>query len=583
MKLKNADLKRFEILGRTSPNEELRAAVRRLRQQRFGYFAVMAGVAVAVGGSASETRAETLNRNSVPSRVSERASRLVEQLNKSCTKPELLRRQSNYMLPHQKKTKAGPDLSAVMAGLDTCPGQPIPGGTYTVASPYTDSGTTVGANDTVAFVQAGCSDYQQVAGMDHIYSFTLTARGSTPQIRVTTTSGTYDPAIYILNGTTGAMCPAGVDNDVTNCLIGADANLAGGPETLSAARMNTLPLNVPLYLFVDSYYGDSRGMGPYTVTIQDVTIGGGPQLPEHDSPLDMNGDSKTDFVMVRNTGGGASGQATWYTLLGGGGPPRAPQDWGIASDYFVPADIDGDGKDDLVVWRPGTQGRFFMIQSQTNTIRIEDLGQTGDDPSVIGDYNGDNKDDLAVYRSGTAPGGQSFWFWRSVGDTYFQTVTWGQTGDFPAPGDYDGDNKNDFVVQRTDENGVNGRFYKRMATGAQSYEIFGLALDTIVPGDYDGDDKTDLAVVRPNQAGFLVWEFEPSGTPGSTVVSDVWGVAATDFLTPGDYDGDGKFEYAVWRPGNPGEFFMMTVGTRLIHTRQWGQTGDYPVANSFVH
>ena len=304
--------------------------------------------------------------------------------------------------------------------------------------------------------------------------------------------------------------------------------------------------------------------------------------PANDAPVDINGDGKSDFVVIRNTGGGTGGQATWLKSFQDGFP-TSPTDWGIASDQFIPGDFDGDGKDDFAVFRPGTTGRFYIVQSTNATMRVEDFGTTGDDASVVGDYNGDNEDDIAVYRAGATPGAQSFWYYRPRANPLFTTVEWGQNGDFPAPGDYDGDGKYDFVIQRADSNGVNGRFFKRMSTGAQSSELFGLKFDTVVPGDYDDDGKTDIAVVR-DDAGFLRWDFEPSGTAGTTVVSDVWGVSATDIITQGDYDGDGKTDYSVWRPGSPaGTFYQMTVGTRFITTRPWGATGDYPVANYNEH
>ncbi|MEO7672917.1 MAG: hypothetical protein ABIU09_02425, partial [Pyrinomonadaceae bacterium] len=89
--------------------------------------------------------------------------------------------------------------------------------------------------------------------------------------------------------------------------------------------------------------------------------------------------------------------------------------------------------------------------------------------------------------------------------------------------------------------------------------------------------KTDICVVRTT-AGFYVWDFEPSGTAGSTVVSDTWGVSG-DLTVQGDYDADGKTDYAIWRSGTPATFYMMTVGTRLITTKDWGQTGDLPAAS----
>ena len=155
-----------------------------------------------------------------------------------------------------------------------------------------------------------------------------------------------------------------------------------------------------------------------------------------------------------------------------------------------------------------------------------------------------------------------------------QITQFGANGDVPAPGDYDGDGKADFVVQRAE--GANARFYKRLSGGSFSTELFGLASDAVVPGDYDGDGKTDLATFR-NVGGFFEWHFEPSGTAGSTDVVDTWGITG-DLTVQGDYDGDGKTDYAVWRPGTPATFYMMTVGTRFITTKQWGQTGDLPTA-----
>ncbi len=285
------------------------------------------------------------------------------------------------------------------------------------------------------------------------------------------------------------------------------------------------------------------------------------------SILDINGDGRTDFVVVRSTGG-AGTQSTWLTSLSGGNP-TSQREWGINGDLLVPGDYDGDGKDDVAVFR-ASNGTFYVIESATLTIRVDQFGQAGDNPRVVGDYDGDGRDDLSLYRAGT----QSTWFYKTSPNSLLTAVDWGQTGDSPAPGDYDGDGKADFVVQRAD--GANGRFWIRSATGAISSELFGLATDDVVPGDYDGDGRTDLATVRTT-GGFYVWDFEPSGTAGSTVVSDTWGVPG-DLTTQGDYDGDGKTDYSIWRPGTPATFYMMTVGTRLITTKDWGQTGDLPAA-----
>lgn len=584
-----------EILGRTAgcPARDVGQAEIETWKRRLGYVTMFAGVSALFASQPSEAAAEKKGAAVAPG-VAQRANEIVKQLNAKCSKPELLRRQSEYRLPSQ----AGEfNMLEVLAGTDNCPGTPIPAGTYTTGTPFTDTGNTTGANSTVSFVQANCivapqgQFYEQVIGPDHIYSFTLTARGANPQIRVTPTAP-YDTSIYILSAT-GTGCPAGTGNDVTNCVTGRDTALAGSAETITAAQMNNLPLNTPLYLFIDSFYSTTGSnpagsSGAYTVQFQDVTIAGAVTPPANDAPVDINGDGRTDYVTVRSAGG-PSGVITWWTMFQDGFPanttsrPTSTTEWGLTSDTFVPADYDGDGKDDFAVWRPGNPGAFYIVRSSDATLFYEPFGVNGDDPTVVGDYTGDNRDDLAVYRAGATPGNASSWFYRSIGSPPgVQEVQWGQGGDTPAPGDYDGDGKYDFVVQRTDTNGINGRFWVREADGTQYSETFGLSTDSVVPGDYDDDGKTDFAVVR-NDNGVLRWDFEPSGTAGTTVVSDTWGVSSTDEIVQGDYNGDGRTDYAVWRPGNPSYFMVMTVGDRVISIQPWGLPDDYPVANYNVH
>jgi hypothetical protein len=80
----------------------------------------------------------------------------------------------------------------------------------------------------------------------------------------------------------------------------------------------------------------------------------------------------------------------------------------IGSDKPTPADFDGDGITDVAVWHSAPQSNFLILQSSSDTVRVEDFGVTGDDPALAGDWDGDGKADPAVYRSG----GQSFIFFR---------------------------------------------------------------------------------------------------------------------------------------------------------------------------
>jgi hypothetical protein len=309
---------------------------------------------------------------------------------------------------------------------------------------------------------------------------------------------------------------------------------------------------------------------------------GTPVAPQNH--VDFNGDGKTDFAVVRNTGGGPTGQITWFINLNGTATTYASA-WGLAGDFFVPEDYDGDNKTDIAIYRAGapTVAAFYILQSNTNTVRIDTFGQTGDEPRIVGDYDGDGKADVAVYRAGAASGDQSFWFFRGSLNNPSGNVTyvpWGQNGDFPAPGDYDGDAKRDFVIQRNNGGGQ-ARFWMLRTTAGFDSIVFGTPTDVIVPGDYDADGKTDIAVVR-SAAGQLNWFVRPSSTGvinGSPTA--IFGASATDFPTQGDYDGDGKTDFAVWRPsatGGASAFWALgsTVGAFSV---PFGQNGDYPVAN----
>jgi subtilisin-like proprotein convertase family protein len=86
-----------------------------------------------------------------------------------------------------------------------------------------------------------------------------------------------------------------------------------------------------------------------TISAASLTLTAGAVVVTPQHVVDFNGDGKTDFALTRNTGGGASGQLTWFVQLNGGSQQGAQ--WGIASDSLAPGDFDGDNKTDYAVWR----------------------------------------------------------------------------------------------------------------------------------------------------------------------------------------------------------------------------------------
>ena len=101
---------------------------------------------------------------------------------------------------------------------------------------------------------------------------------------------------------------------------------------------------------------------------------------------------------------------------------------------------------------------------------------------------------------------------------------------------------------------------------------FGTNGDKIVPGDYDGDGRNDLAVFRPATA---TWWILKSSDSLFTVTQ--FGLS-TDKLVPADYDGDGKTDIAVYRNGT---WYIKQSSSGLL-IQQFGLSSDIPVAGANV-
>ena len=75
--------------------------------------------------------------------------------------------------------------------------------------------------------------------------------------------------------------------------------------------------------------------------------------------------------------------------------------------------------------------------------------------------------------------------------------------------------------------------------------------------------------------------------PDSVSVGPIaWGLSASDFPTQGDYDGDGKTDIAIWRPNadvSLNYFWVRNSSNGATMNVEWGQQGDYPVANYNSH
>ena len=252
-------------------------------------------------------------------------------------------------------------------------------------------------------------------------------------------------------------------------------------------------------------------------------------------------------------------------------------------------------------------------------------GVSATDNSFKLDFNGDGRTDIAVYREGSrgidAPQ-PSIWYFLDTTNGFPYSVQWGRSLDVPAPADYDGDGKTDVGIfrwwdyERGDTNewwlsrplltpghkvlnalelGYNkysrnyvgdaraevGQIYQvdmsqnpgetcfisvyMIADGDYNFVIRKIVGDvcnvnpTPVPGDYDGDGRSEIAVYVDQQ--FKVW-LPPYSLGYTAPPYRHW--MPVDTPAPGDYDGDGRTDFAG----------IKAVNGRMIWRYRKSSTGE---------
>ena len=197
------------------------------------------------------------------------------------------------------------------------------------------------------------------------------------------------------------------------------------------------------------------------------------------------------------------------------------QNWGSAgeNDSLVPADYDGDGFQDIAVFRRSTGDWWILTSYVTGASYVEHWGTTND-MACVGDYDGDGKADLCAAR---AESGQRVWYIRNSSDGSMRREVYGLSTDAIfsyAVIDIDGDSKQDLALVRN-VIGQRVHFIKRSSDGQSIQFQWGLSTDDYLFGDYDGDGKTDF-VARRVQNGLLTWYILRSSDGQAQIVQ--WGL-----------------------------------------------------------
>ena len=209
------------------------------------------------------------------------------------------------------------------------------------------------------------------------------------------------------------------------------------------------------------------------------------------------------------------------------GSPDIILNFGQAGDLPVTGDWNGDGRTDIGVFRNGT---FFLAVLKTTTIKncpscgpitsFDQLpsfsfGQAGDLPTA-GDWDGDGIDDVGVFR----PGAVGTFLLRQPKTFFFQkklitsittiSFNFGTNGDRPVAGNWNG-GAISTITDRVNTVGVfrpsaPGAFFlgNNFANFADIFFNFGTTGDLPVAGDWNGDGVDGVGIFRPGNTSFFL-------------------------------------------------------------------------------
>lgn len=319
-------------------------------------------------------------------------------------------------------------------------------------------------------------------------------------------------------------------------------------KTLSAtirlpSTLTTIPLNV--VSFCRSFRGFSKESNVASITncdnlAQYDTDGDGIPNNLEDTNCDnffSPGDASnpdnvdTDGDGVRDLVEGLSGTDPTN-------PGSSPRPYIYSSATF---DSDSDGVSNPIVWRSSTANWYIKAAEGSTAHQSINFGEIGDLPFTYKDINQISNIGV-IRRNGT----QLFWYFRGTGftdntNTERQALQFGIFGDNIVLGPWDKPNVTTPAVARL-FNGVWTFDFLKPDLTVRSI-TWGVNGDIPKCQDFDGDGLFDVAVFRPNTQKTYV-RFSKDN---STAIYN-FGSGTADHTVKGDYTGDGKEDISFWEP-----------------------------------
>lgn len=277
----------------------------------------------------------------------------------------------------------------------------------------------------------------------------------------------------------------------------------------------------------------------------------------------FNGNARPEFATFEFGNSGANDRVSVFLPSESGIQRLATIDLGSNqfSSLITSGDINGDGRDDLLVYN-STERRFYaLINNGNGTAWTITLAHSQSDFSyreaALGDLTGDGIADILAFTRDAGGGDNRFVIMPGMGDGTFRN---GNARIILSPGnndsdldrpplivDFDGDGLDDIVFP--DERGTGSVVLIHQTapgTFATPETLVGTGVDpaAISIADVNNDGRPDILVGLESSAGyFIVFNTSTPGTPESNFVA----FSTTDFRTSGgvygaDLDNDGRVE-----------------------------------------
>ncbi|PZF90835.1 S8 family serine peptidase [Micromonospora deserti] len=274
--------------------------------------------------------------------------------------------------------------------------------------------------------------------------------------------------------------------------------------------------------------------------------------------------------------------------------PGGPGNDGFAGRH---ADVNGDGRDDIVSFTRGTSADVHVALSYGGSFGAPALWHTyfaaGQEFPVLGDVNGDRRDDLITFTRGNAA---NVYVALSTGTSFGPAQRWhtwfAALKETPLVGDFNGDGRADLATfVREDVRDVyvalsDGTTF--VGSGVRWHADF--VGDDGIPlaGDVNDDGRDDvIAVDRFTGTAVSVGLSTGSGF----LIAPRWldyflTLGSSEVPVVGDFDGDGRADLAAVNLNQRYVDVALSTGTRFLPRTRWGWTfpggGAIPGAGDFT-